>query len=82
MQGNVLTAALEQMYGDTGMSDEQFDAIVDQSLHPRHADTLFDAAAALGLSSTWRVLDIGCRKGRYSLELARRFGCAVLGVDP
>lgn len=77
-----IAAALEQMYGDDGMSTEDVAAIIGQSLHPRSADMLFDTAAALGLHSDWRVLDIGCRDARYSLELARRCGCSVLGVDP
>lgn len=79
---DAIAAALEQMYGDDGMPDEQFDAIIGQSLHPRGADMLFDTAAALGLHRDWRVLDIGCRDAHYALALARRFGCSVLGVDP
>lgn len=28
------------------------------------------------------AIDVGCGDGRYAVEIARRFGCSVLGVDP
>jgi SAM-dependent methyltransferase len=28
------------------------------------------------------VLDLGCGTGRFSLDLAERFGCEVVGIDP
>ena len=37
---------------------------------------------AAGLELGQRALDVGCGKGGHSIELARRFGFAVLGIDP
>ena len=73
---------IEQLYGDTGLSEEEVGAIVDQSLHPRSRDMLFDVAAGLGLARGQRLLDVGCGDGRYLFELTRRFGCVAFGVDP
>jgi SAM-dependent methyltransferase len=38
--------------------------------------------AGLGLQPKADVLDLGCGEGRFSLELAKRFGFAVTGIDP
>jgi len=37
--------------------------------------------AALGLTSSSYVLEIGCGSGRYALQVAATVGCRVLGVD-
>lgn len=34
-----------------------------------------------GLGPASRVLDLGCGKGAFALELVRRYGCRVVGVD-
>lgn len=34
-----------------------------------------------GATHRWRVLDLGCGKGAVAVEVARRIGCRVLGVD-
>lgn len=36
----------------------------------------------LGLCQASRVLDLGCGTGRFSILIARRQGCSVIGVDP
>lgn len=36
----------------------------------------------LGLDATSRVLDIGCGTGRFSILIAKRLGCPVVGIDP
>ena len=74
--------SLEDVYNPTGPSGEAFDALVDRSLNPRGPDMLYDCMAALGLNASHRVLDIGCRDAKYACQLADRFGCAVVGVDP
>lgn len=79
---DALNATLQYMYGDIGMSDEAFDALIDQSLDPRGPEMLFDRMAELGLSNADQVLDAGCRDARHSIVLAQRFGCSVLGIDP
>jgi ubiquinone/menaquinone biosynthesis C-methylase UbiE len=35
----------------------------------------------LGISSTAKVLEIGCGSGRYALHLAATIGCSILGLD-
>jgi ubiquinone/menaquinone biosynthesis C-methylase UbiE len=36
----------------------------------------------LGLAGTSRVLDVGCGTGRFSILIAKRFECSVVGIDP
>lgn len=62
--------------------EPEFRAALGASLNPRGPDALFDVVESLGLPAGSSVLDIGCGRGRQSLELARRFGFDVLGVDP
>ncbi len=52
------------------------------SLQPRGPDVQYEVVDALGLPSGARVLDIGCGTGRQALELARRSGFTVVGIDP
>jgi ubiquinone/menaquinone biosynthesis C-methylase UbiE len=56
--------------------------VLDESLHPRSADVLFEIAAQAGLKAGDRVLDVGCGRGNNSCDLARRFDCQVIGLDP
>lgn len=62
--------------------EEQFQATLDISLHPRGPELLYDLVRALGLPEGSRVIDIGCGEGRHSLKLAELFGFDVCGVDP
>lgn len=36
----------------------------------------------LGLYRASRVLDVGCGTGRFSILIAKRFQCSVMGIDP
>jgi ubiquinone/menaquinone biosynthesis C-methylase UbiE len=45
-------------------------------------DVWSDRLAAAGDLDARRVLDIGCGTGAVAIHLARRHGCAVVGVDP
>lgn len=73
---------LIESYGDFPQIEEDFQAFLDVSLSPRNSDQLYDVLAALDLPVGSSVLDIGCGEGAQALELARRFGFSVLGVDP
>lgn len=72
----------EQVYGPIGLSDEEFDAILDESLQPRGADMLYALMDRMGLGADHTVLDIGCRDLRHGLKLVELYGCRVVGVDP
>ena len=66
--------SIDDVYGDEGPSEEEIGALLDQSLHPRGPDMLFDIAGELGLRPGRRVLDVGSGDGRRLLELTQRFG--------
>jgi ubiquinone/menaquinone biosynthesis C-methylase UbiE len=56
-------------------------APLDESLHPRPHSMLYEVVSACGVNASSLVLDIGCGRGNHSCALARRFGCAVVGLD-
>lgn len=62
--------------------EPQLHAALGESLNPRGPDALYDLVAECALPAGAKVVDVGCGRGRQSLELARRFGLDVLGVDP
>jgi ubiquinone/menaquinone biosynthesis C-methylase UbiE len=75
-------ASVDDLYAAGPMSDDDIQALLDESLQPRGPDMLFDLAGELGLSAGHVVLDVGSRDGRHQFELARRFGCDTVGVEP
>jgi SAM-dependent methyltransferase len=77
-----LERALDHLYGDSGIPDEQVAAWLNRSLDPRGSEMLYEAIGALGLGPQHLLLDIGCRDARHTVALAQRFGCRALGVDP
>jgi ubiquinone/menaquinone biosynthesis C-methylase UbiE len=62
--------------------EEEFQTLLDESLHPRGPEMLFDLVGAFGLPSGAVAVDVGCGEGRHAIELADRFGFAVTGIDP
>lgn len=62
--------------------EEELGLALDESIAPRGPEVLYDVAGGLDLPPAPQVLDIGCGRGAHSLELARRFGASVLGIDP
>lgn len=82
MEDQIITITPDEMYADLGMSDETYEAIVDQSLRPRHRDTLYDKLGQWGLTATQRVLDIGAYNAYHAVEIAKRYGCQVVAMEP
>jgi ubiquinone/menaquinone biosynthesis C-methylase UbiE len=72
---------VEELYGELWAEDGALVAELDRSLDPRPPESLYDTFADLGVRRIHVVLDIGCRDGRHSIELARRFGCEVVACD-
>jgi ubiquinone/menaquinone biosynthesis C-methylase UbiE len=62
--------------------EEQFQNAMEVSLNPAGPDVLYDLAAGLGLAAGGAVLDVGCGVGRHTIQLARRLGLTVRGIDP
>ena len=56
--------------------------LLEQSLDPRPAKTIFDTVGSVGIGADNVVLDIGGRDGYHGLVMAERFGCRVMSVDP
>ncbi|MDI3340423.1 MAG: class I SAM-dependent methyltransferase [Sphaerobacter sp.] len=72
-----------ELYGDYWAEEEsELEAALRTSLHPRGPDLLYELFAGFGIGPEDSVLDIGCRDAPYAVELARRFGCRVVAVDP
>ena len=72
----------EQYYDEYPRIEEDLQAALAVSLDPRGPDFLYDVVADLGLPPSATVVDLGCGEGDHALELARRFGFTVHGVDP
>jgi ubiquinone/menaquinone biosynthesis C-methylase UbiE len=70
------------LYNDIWSSTSELEARCKESLNPRGADMLYELFATFGPTAQSAVIDIGCRDAKYAIELAHRFGCQVLGIDP
>ena len=73
---------VEQMFGDWDVEWDEAMALTDRSLSPRSKTSMYETLATLGLDAGSVVLDIGGRDGAAGLEIAERFGCRVVVVDP
>ena len=73
---------VDQMYGYWEVDWDEAMAWTDRSLDPRPKTSIFDTLAALGVGGETVVLDIGGRDAADGLEMAERFGCRVIVVDP
>jgi SAM-dependent methyltransferase len=72
--------AVAGLYAGRGWPDDG-DRLLRQSLAPRPPDLLLEAPGWLGLRAGELVLDAGCRDASWAVELVRRYGCRVVGVD-
>ncbi len=73
---------LEEAYGDFPLIEDEFQAALDENLHPRGPGLLYNIVRELGLRPGASVIDLGCGEGDHSFRLAETFGFAVLGIDP
>jgi SAM-dependent methyltransferase len=62
--------------------EEQFNTALDESLNPAGPDVLYEYVAEMELPTGAVAIDVGSGKGRQAVELARRFGLRVTGIDP
>lgn len=74
--------ALLEDYDRYPRIEAEFQAYLDQSLNPRGPELLYQIVEKLGLPPKADVLDLGCGEGKFSVELAKRFGFQVTGIDP
>lgn len=70
------------LYNDIWNNSSELEARCEDSLNPRNSDMLYDHFASFGPSAESHVIDIGCRDAKFAIELAGRFNCKVLGIDP
>ena len=45
-------------------------------------EVLYEHASQAGIGRDSVVLDVGCGKGRQACELAKKFSCSVIAIDP
>lgn len=74
--------SLAESYDDYPRIEAAFQAYLDESLHPRGPDLLYEIAGTVSLAAEAHVLDLGCGEGQHSIQLAEKFRCAVHGIDP
>jgi SAM-dependent methyltransferase len=75
-------AFLRQSYDVYAGVEEQFGQALEESLDPPGPGRLYDLVAGFGLPAGATALDVGCGEGDDAIELARRFGLTVVGIDP
>lgn len=74
--------SVQELYGELWAEESALDRELGRSLGPRDTSSLYDAFGALDPRPGDLVLDAGCRDARHAVELHRRFGCRVIGLDP
>jgi SAM-dependent methyltransferase len=75
------TDARMQLHDAYDLVEENFNQQLNESLDPSGPASLFEYVAELGLPAGAVAVDAGCGEGEYAIELARRFGFDVTGID-
>lgn len=78
-----MTPTMDSIYAylwDTAQG-EPF-TLLDQSLNPRPPRMLYDLFKSAGIPADSLMLDVGCGQGHHDFDLARQYGCCVIGIDP
>ncbi len=73
---------VDEVYGSALARYEEFEQELDRSLSPRGFELLFDLVTDLHLPPGSVALDVGCRRAFHCIELSRRYGFTVHGIDP
>jgi ubiquinone/menaquinone biosynthesis C-methylase UbiE len=73
---------VDEVYGSAFARYDEFERELDRSLSPRGFELLFDLVADLDLPPASVALDVGCREAFHCIELSRRYGFTVHGIDP
>jgi sarcosine/dimethylglycine N-methyltransferase len=75
--------SVQELYGELWADESPaLEAELRRSLEPRARSMLYDELGRLGANADSVVLDAGARDAVHAVELARRFGCQVIAVDP
>ena len=73
---------LDDSYDEFPRVEERFRSRLDESLNPRGPDSLWTDFERLVPRRGDTAVDVGCGEGDDCIELARRYGLRVRGVDP
>lgn len=73
---------VDEIYGAAFARYDEFERELDRSIDPRGFELLFDLVTGLELPPGSVALDVGCREAFHCIELSRRYGFAVHGIDP
>jgi SAM-dependent methyltransferase len=65
-----------------GLIEEDFGRYLDESLSPRGPESLYDLVREADPPAGAVAVDVGCGSGRDVVQLARRYGLRVHGIDP
>jgi ubiquinone/menaquinone biosynthesis C-methylase UbiE len=78
-----MTTSIDELYGEVwGVDNSGLVADLTRSLNPRNPALLYEMFESLRVKPGARVLDVGCRDASHAVELARKFGCRVIAIDP
>jgi len=74
--------SIDESYDDYPRIEEAFQRRLDETLRPRGPESLWELFRRLEPAAGAAAVDVGCGEGADAIELARRFGVGVTGLDP